>query len=159
MDMKTVKVTVRQQDTLYHFKGTNSEGHTVDMDDWGGYESGNGSGATPMELVIMGLAGCTGIDVADILHKQKQQVDLFEMEIVGKKPAGVAPSIYQTVNLSCRFEGVIDEKKVRRAIELSLGKYCSISDLLKRAGAQVSYDFSINGEAFDGQAFSAVKED
>lgn len=158
MDMKTVKVNVRQQDALYHFKGTNSEGHTVDMDDWGGYESGNGSGATPMELVIMGLAGCTGIDIADILHKQKQQVDVFDMEVVGKKPAGVAPSIYRTVNLSCRFEGVIDEKKVRRAIELSLGKYCSISDMLKRSGTQVSYDFEINGKTYEGQSFEAVAE-
>ncbi len=153
MEMKTVKVTVRQQENLYHFVGINSEGHTIDMDDWAGYETGNGSGATPMELIIMGLAGCTGIDIADILHKQKQQVDVFEMDVVGKKPAGASPSIYRSVHLECRFEGDVSEKKVRRAIDLSLGKYCSIAELLKQSGAEISYSFSVNGEFFEGQTF------
>ena len=153
MEMKTVEVNVRQQEALYHFRGTNSQGHSVEMDDWGGYEDRIGSAATPMELVIMGLGGCTGIDIVDILAKQKQKVTAFEMNIVGEKPAGVAPSVYKTVHVRCAFEGDVDEKKAKRAIELSLGKYCSISDLLKRAGATISYSYTVNGVPFDGKAF------
>lgn len=68
---------------------------------------------------------------------------------MGQKPAGVAPSPFQTIHLSFRFEGDLEEKKVRRAIDLSLGKYCSVAKTLEET-ARISYDFSVNGVACRG---------
>ena len=98
-------------------------------------------------------AATSRIDFAADRLVQKQQVDVFEMDVIGKKPAGASPSIYRSVHLKCRFEGDVSEKKIRRAIDLSLGKYCSIADLLKQSGAEISYSFSVNGEIFEGQTF------
>jgi putative redox protein len=147
--MKTVKVTVAQQDTIFHFRGVNSVGHTVDMDDHAAYESGNGSGATPMEVLVMALGACSGLDIADILKKGKQTMTSFDMDVVGKKPAGVSPSVFQTIHISYRFEGPLDEKKARRAIDLSLSKYCSVARTLEKT-ASISYDFTLNGTFHEG---------
>jgi putative redox protein len=152
MDMKTVKVHLQKEESKYHFRGRNSVGHTVDIDDWGGYDSGNGNAVSPMELLLIALGSCSGIDIADILSKGKQNLDTFEMDITGLKPAGTSPSIYKTIHIDFTLDGELQEKKVRRAIELSVGKYCSVAKSIDGT-ATISYDFTLNGDAYEGRTF------
>jgi len=147
--MKTVKVTVAQQSNSFHFRGVNQAGHIVDVDDYTGYESGNGSGVSPMELMIISLGACSGIDIADILKKGKQEITDFDMDVEGKKPIGVVPSLFQTIHVTYRLKGNTTEKRVRRAIDLSLAKYCSAAKTLEKT-AKITYDFLLNGEQFEG---------
>ena len=147
--MNTIKVTVAQQENSFHFRGVNAVGHTVDTDNYTGYQSGIGSGVTPMELLIIAIVACSGIDIVDILRKGKQHISSFDMDVVGQKPKGVAPSLFNSIHITYRFSGDTTEKRVRRAIELSLGKYCSVAKTLEKT-AGISYDYFLNGEHFNG---------
>lgn len=151
--MADIHVSLARQQAAFHFKATNDRGHIVDMDDASAYESGNGNGVSPMQLLIMAVGGCSGIDIVSILEKSRQEIDSFTMEISGHKPDGQSPSLYDTIHVTYRLTGDVDAEKVRRAINLSLGKYCSVSKTLE-ATAQISYDFAVNGDKFKGDPLS-----
>ena len=147
--MATIKVRVTKQETDFHFRGQNANGHTVDMDDATAYENGIGSGVGPMQLLLMALGGCSGVDIVSILAKSRQQVERFDMEITGEKPDGISPSVYGDIHVRFIFEGDVEPSKARRAIELSLGKYCSVAATLAKS-ATIGYDFMVNGELLEG---------
>jgi putative redox protein len=89
------------------------------------------SGPSPMELVLMGLAGCTGADVIDILRKKRQNVASLEIKVHGNRTEE-HPKRYTTIEVTFSVTGQsIDSEAVRRAIELSETKYCSVAASLK----------------------------
>ena len=93
------------------------------------------TGFSPMELILVGLAGCTGMDVISILEKMRQQVTGFEVRVVGRR-AEDHPKVYTEIDVEFVVEGrTVDPKAVDRAIELSRDKYCSVSNMLKRVAA------------------------
>lgn len=147
--MADIHVTLARQEAAYHFKATNALGHTIDIDDATAYDDGKGHGVGPMQLLMMAIGGCSGVDIVSILEKSRQDVASFTMDVHGHKPDGVSPSLYDRVHLTYHFTGGLDPEKARRAINLSLGKYCSVSKTLA-ATARISYSFTINGEAFTG---------
>lgn len=147
--MGTVRVSLSKQEHDFHFRAVNEAGHFVDIDDASAYEDGKGRGVGPMQLLIMALGGCSGVDVMSILKKGRHEVDRFEIEVTGQKPDGATPSIYHDIHVRYIVEGSLDASKVRRAIELSLGKYCSVSATLAM-GATIRYDYEVNGELFEG---------
>ena len=107
----------------------------------------------PMQLLMMAIGGCSGVDIVSILQKGRQQIDSFSIDVSGTKPDGVAPSVYETVEVHFILEGSIDAGRVQRAVELSLGKYCSVSRIIEKT-AEISYRYTINGEAFEGGVIS-----
>ncbi len=107
---------------------------------------GEGLGASPMELLLMAIAGCTGIDVVCILEKMRVALDRFEIKVDGNR-AEDHPKVFTGITVQYRFWGDnLPEDKLRRAIELSQEKYCSVSHTVNKT-AKINYNIEINPEA------------
>ena len=119
-------------------------GHAVVMDSTPDV-GGNNTGARPMELLLMAFGGCSGMDVISILRKKKQNVSRFEINVRGEK-AETAPHYYTDLHIEYVITGKdISEEAVKRAIELSLGKYCSVGATLGKA-AKITHSYRIINE-------------
>ena len=127
------------------FTATSSTGHTLTID--GPLESGGeNAGPRPMELLLMGTAGCTAYDVVTILRKARQNVTHCDIIADATRAEGV-PAVFETIHLTFHLRGEnLDETKVERAIALSAEKYCSASIMLQRAGVIVTHAFEIHDE-------------
>ena len=101
---------------------------------------GNATGIRPMQLLILGLAGCSAVDILLILKKQRQQVDDFRIEIEAEREADKEPALWQKAHLIFHFSGKVEATKAQRAIELSMDKYCSVAETLRLAGAVLSWE-------------------
>ncbi len=123
------------------FVGWSESGHGIIMDsskDKGGFDSG----PRPMELLLLSLIGCTGMDVIYILRKMRVKVDGFEVEVNAER-AKEHPRVYKKVHVTYTFYGdEIPEDKVKQAIELSQNRYCSVSATMRAVG-ELTYDFVI----------------
>ena len=122
------------------FEHTAATGHTV-LTDAPEAAGGTNTAATPMELILLGLIGCTGVDVASILTKMKQPLTGLEVEAEYER-AEDHPKVYTRIHLTYRLRGDLDEKRVRRAIELSETRYCSASAMIGKT-ATITHDFEI----------------
>ena len=110
--------------------GWDSRGHGIVMDTPAD-GSGEGTGWRPVELLLLGLAGCTGIDVLSILEKKREDVRAFEIEVSGEPRLDEWPHYYGTIDVLYKVTGVgVKPGSVARAIELSEEKYCSVSGCL-----------------------------
>jgi putative redox protein len=147
--MGRVSVKLEKQAADYHFKAFNSAGLSIDIDDATAYEDGKGNGVGPMQLLVMAIGGCSGVDIVSILLKARQTVTSFDIRVDGDKPDGVSPSVFESISVHYALSGELDESKVRRAIDLSLGKYCSVARMLEKS-ATIRFDFSINGKEYSG---------
>jgi putative redox protein len=123
------------------FTGAADSGHSVIMD--GAPESGGqNKGARPMELVLIGMGGCTAFDVVHILRKSRQEIAGCVAEVEAQR-AETDPKVFTRIHIHFVVSGkVLDPKKVEHAIELSATKYCSASIMLGKT-AQITHDFEI----------------
>ncbi len=123
------------------FEATTESGHSVLMDaspDVGGEDRG----PRPMEMVLMGLGGCTGIDVVLMLQKSKQTIKDCQIEISAERSDSL-PKVYSKIHVHFKVIGVaLNEKKVKRAVDLSAEKYCSVSRMLEST-VVMSHDYEI----------------
>jgi putative redox protein len=122
----------------YGFEASDEYGHTIKMDT-SPESGGQNFGVRPMQMLLMGLAGCSAIDVISILKKQRQEVLDYRMNVVGDREAGVEPSLWQDITIEFHLKGNIDEDKAKRAAELSINKYCSVAATLEKAGATINW--------------------
>lgn len=100
------------------------------------------NGPAPMELVLMALGGCTGMDVISILQKMRQDVKNFEINLTAEK-AQEYPKIFTKIHLEYVVYGTnLDEASVKKAIDLSREKYCSVSAMLRKA-SEITYSWKI----------------
>lgn len=123
------------------FVAVANSGHAVVMD---GPLSvgGNNSGASPMELLLMGTGGCSGMDVISVLQKKKQHVTSLEIHVVGEK-ADEHPKKYTAITIEFVITGKnISEEAVKRSVQLSMDKYCSVKATLEGT-AQITYSYKI----------------
>lgn len=102
---------------------------------------GLGSAATPMELVLLGLIGCTGVDVTSILMKMKEPLTGLEVSAEFER-ADEHPRVYTRIHLKYTATGPINEKKLQRAIGLSESTYCSVSAMLSKT-AEITNSYEI----------------
>ena len=103
----------------------------------------NPKGVSPMELLLMGVAGCSSIDIISILKKQKQKFKELTIEVSGEREKGELPSLFKKIHADVKFVGDIDYNKASRACKLSFTKYCSVSKTLE-ATAKITYSVYIN---------------
>ncbi|MGM9510109.1 OsmC family protein [Larkinella sp. GY13] len=139
--VKTMKVELNRVDDAFHFEATGVSDVPIHIDgavDIGGHNAG----ARPMEMLLMGLAGCSAIDVILILKKQRQVIEDFRITVEGQRPADVTPAPFQSIHLHYILKGDLDEDKARRAIDLSMDKYCSATAQL-RPTASITYSLTI----------------
>ncbi len=103
---------------------------------------GTHSGPTPMELILLGLAGCTSMDVMSILSKQRQPVTGFQVKVSGEH-ADEHPKVYTKIHIEYVVHGEgVDAQAVERAIELSETKYCSASAMLSKT-AEITNSYRV----------------
>src|ERR1700732_2440734 len=107
------------------FNGVATSGHSVVVD--GDKAAGN----SPMELVLIGLCGCTGYDVVSILQKKREPFTSLEVRAQAER-APDPPSVYTEINLTYRIGGKVSRKAVEDAVRLSKEKYCSVSAMLEK---------------------------
>jgi putative redox protein len=114
------------------FVGKAGTNHLVPMDTTPEF-GGDSSATKPLELLLVALGGCTGMDVASLLAKMRQKVTALELNITAKR-SEEQPKVYTKIDLEYVVTGrSLEEDKVRRAVELSQEKYCSVSAMLKKA--------------------------
>jgi putative redox protein len=123
------------------FLGESGSGHSVVMD--GAPEfGGRDLGIRPMEMVLLGLGGCTGFDVIHILRKGRHDVTDCEIQLEAER-AGEDPKVFTRIHLHYVVEGHnLEARHVGRAVELSAEKYCSVSMMLGKT-ASITHDFEI----------------
>lgn len=138
-----MRVELQRVDDAFHFEGTGTEGVKVHID--GSRNIGAaGAGARPMELILMGLGGCSAIDVILILKKQRQLIEDIRIVLDGERVEDT-PAVFKKIQMDFQFKGTLNREKVKRAIDLSVEKYCSVYAMLAET-VEITHTFSINGE-------------
>ncbi len=123
------------------FVGESASGHAVVMDGPAEF-GGQNLGIRPMEMLILGLGGCSTFDVMLILNKSKQDVTDCVAEITATR-ADQIPKVFTHIHVHFIVTGhQLDDGRVKRAVELSAEKYCSASIMLKDA-VEITHDFEI----------------
>lgn len=124
------------------FAGKADSGHRVVMD--GSPDNGGeNQGTRPMEMVLLGLGGCSGIDVSLILEKSRQKVTDCRIELDGKR-ADTVPAVFTDIHIQYIVSGEnLDPKKVDRAVSLSMEKYCSVTRMLAPS-VNITHGFEIS---------------
>lgn len=126
------------------FMGEAGSGHAVMMDGAPEY-GGRNIGIRPMEMLLIGLAGCTGFDVVSILKKGRESVTGCEVEVEAQR-AETDPKVFTKIHLSYRISGKgLSQAKAERAVTLSKEKYCSASIMLG-ATAEMTYSLEVVDE-------------
>lgn len=138
-----MRIELKRLDDAFHFEAISETGNIAHMDA-GENIGGSNKGVRPMQMLIMGLGGCSAIDIVMILKKQKQIIDSFEISIDGERQPGKEPSLWETVEVHFKLKGTIEKEKAERAVQLSMEKYCSVSKTLEIAGAKITYKVSVN---------------
>ncbi|HHA18482.1 MAG TPA: OsmC family protein [Methylophaga sp.] len=123
------------------FLGESGSGHTVVMDgpkELGGHDTG----IRPMELLLLGMGGCTSFDMVQILKKARQDIRDCVVEIDSERSDDI-PKIFTKINVHYKITGKnLKETQVKRAVELSTEKYCSASIMLGQM-AEITHDYEI----------------
>jgi len=136
----------------FGFEATDANGHTLKMDT--STESGGVDfGIRPMQVLLMGMGGCSAIDIVMILKKQRQTVDKFSMKIEGEREPGKEPSLWQDVKIVFELTGNIDVDKAERACDLSMNKYCSVAETLRRSGTNLTWEVRVKQLLFNAVNF------
>ena len=122
----------------YQFVAESKTGHAIVLDS----PEGADTAATPMELVLQGLCGCTGMDVISILQKMKKDVRKMEISAEAER-SEEHPKVFTRIHLRYKIEGKgIDKESVEKAIRLSEDKYCSVAAMLRKS-VTLSYDYEV----------------
>ena len=137
-----MKITLNRVNENYHFQLKNERGHIVDIDNRSEF-GGDDLGASPMELILMAVAGCSSIDVISILKKQRQEITSFKVEVEGERVQIEEAKPFKEITVVFLLEGKIDSEKAIRAVELSFDKYCSVSKTLEPT-ATINYKIILN---------------
>ncbi|AMO57649.1 hypothetical protein GZ77_14010 [Endozoicomonas montiporae] len=121
------------------FLGLTDSNNSVIMD----AQPGDKSAPSPMEMVLMGVGGCSSVDVVSILQKSRQNVADCRVEIKAER-ADAVPAIYTKIHLHFVVTGKdIKEALVKRAVDLSADKYCSVSIMLGKGGVEVTHSYEV----------------
>lgn len=97
-----------------------------------------------MQLLLAALGSCSAIDLISILNKHKQQVTGLRIEINGEREKNAVPSLWQAVSVTFHVSGEVDAEKAERAAALSMEKYCSVAETLRRAGTNITWETKVN---------------
>ena len=141
-----MKVSLERINRDYLFEVRNEAGRSVILDNKSKSE-GVVAGISPMELVLMGVAGCSSIDIVAILGKQKINPDSLRMEVHCLREEGAVPALFHTIEIIIHLEGEdITPEKANRAAKLSYEKYCSVSKMIDSV-ADIQFSIILNGKA------------
>ncbi|WP_069130459.1 OsmC family protein [Rhodohalobacter halophilus] len=136
-----MKITIQRLNDDVHMEATNEDGVSIQMDgsdDIGGINGG----FRPMQMLLAAAGGCSTIDIIGILKKKRQNPDDVQIEVTGERIKKETYTEFSEIHLHYIFKGDLDPKQIEKAIDLSLGKYCSVTKTLEKT-AKVTSSFEI----------------
>ena len=139
-----MKVELKHQNG-FHSIISNHRGQWISIDTTSSEEP---LGPSPMELLLMGVAGCSSIDIVSILNKQKIKPDSLHIQVDGDRIKGQTPSLFTTIHAKVIATGDIPADRLYRAAQLSFEKYCSVSKTLEHT-ATVTFSVTVNGNLYE----------
>lgn len=125
----------------FKMEATNEDGRTV-ITDASEKIGGTNEAMRPMQLVLVGLGSCSSIDVIHLLKKQREPLEDIQITVDGDRDPDKVPSLFTKINVHYVLKGALDDKKVKRAIELSMEKYCSVAMIVQET-AEITWSYEI----------------
>ncbi len=136
-----IKIELKRLNDAFHMEAVNDQGSTVHIDA-SPEIGGTNQGMRPMQLLIAAMGGCSSIDVINILKKQKQPLKDIQVTVTGEREKDAVPSLFTEVHAHFRLYGDLDSEKARKAVSLSVEKYCSVAKTLEKT-AKITYSIEI----------------
>jgi putative redox protein len=140
--MSAKTVTARLEGDGLQIVASTGSGHTIVMDD----AAGN-AGARPAEVLIVAQAGCTAMDVVSVLRKKRQAVTRYEIRVVGEQRDDPHPHVFERIRIVHVVEGEVAVDVVRRAIELSATRYCTVTANLASGVTAIRHTYIVRDAA------------
>jgi putative redox protein len=140
--MATKTASVRLDGDGLRLLARTGSGHTVVLDDAAG-----DAGPRPAELLVVAQAGCTAMDVVSILRKKRQAFSRYEVRVAGDQRDDPQPHVFERIRIVHVVEGDVDVEAVRRAIELSATKYCTVTGNLSSGVAEIHHAYVVRDRA------------
>jgi len=137
-----MEINLIRKSGKFNFEAENSGGHTVELDAKPEI-GGEGKGFRPMEMLLIGLGGCSGIDMVNVLNKQKEPLDDVKIQIKATRKTAEMPPIFDVIDIHFELYGALNVQKVERALALTFDKYCSVSNILGRS-ATINFSYTIH---------------
>jgi putative redox protein len=137
-----MEINLVRKSGKFNFEAENSAGFTVELDAKPEI-GGEGKGFRPMEMLLIGLGGCSGIDVVNVLTKQKEPLDDVKISIKATRKDQEMPPIFDVINIHFDLYGALSVQKVERALAMTFEKYCSVSNILERS-ATINFTYTIH---------------
>ena len=135
------RIVMEKTNGDFGFEVKDEKNHSLTTDS--SEESGGSNyGFRPMQLLLSALGTCSAIDMIAILKKQKQTVQQFKITVEGEREEGKIPSLWKTITILFTIQGV-DKDKAEKAAFLSMDKYCSVAEILRRAGTEITYKINV----------------
>lgn len=137
-----MEINLARKNKKFHFEAENAEGQVVGIDANPAI-GGEGKGFRPMEMLLVGLGGCSGIDMINVLTKQKEPLDDVKIKITATRRDNEVPAIFEMINIHFDLFGELSIPKVERALDLTFEKYCSVSNIIGRS-AEIRFSYQIH---------------
>ncbi len=137
-----MEINLVRKSGKYNFEAENSSGFTVELDAKAAI-GGEGKGFRPMEMLLIGLGGCSGIDMVNVLTKQKEPLDDVKISIKATRKDEEMPPIFDVIDIHFNLYGALSVPKVERALNMTFDKYCSVSNILGRS-ATINFTYTIH---------------
>ncbi|MFN0254428.1 OsmC family protein [Pedobacter ureilyticus] len=137
-----MEINLIRKSGKFNFEAENEAGFTVELDAKQAI-GGEGKGFRPMEMLLIGLGGCSGIDMVNILTKQKEELTDIKINIKATRKEEEVPAIFDVIDIQFNLFGDVSVQKVERALQMTFDKYCSVSNILGRS-ATINFTYTIN---------------
>ncbi|MCD0489399.1 OsmC family protein [Pedobacter sp. MC2016-14] len=136
-----MEINLVRKNDKFNFEAKNEVGQLVELDANPAI-GGEGKGFRPMEMLLVGLGGCSGIDMVNVLTKQKEPLQDIKINIKATRKDDETPAIFDVIDIHFDLTGELNTQKVERALALTFDKYCSVSNILGRT-ATINFTYKI----------------
>ena len=137
-----MEINLVRKSGKFNFEAENSSGFTVELDAKQEI-GGEGKGFRPMEMLLVGLGGCSGIDMVNVLTKQKEPLNDVKISIKATRKDQEMPPVFDVIDIHFDLYGALSVAKVERALDMTFDKYCSVSNILGRS-ATINFTYTIH---------------
>ncbi|MGF1925792.1 MAG: OsmC family protein [Bacteroidia bacterium] len=136
-----MEINLKRKSGKFNFEASNETGFTVELDAKAAI-GGEGKGFRPMEMMLVGLGGCSGIDMVNVLSKQKEPLEDIKIRIQATRKDEETPPIFDVIDIHFELAGDLSSAKVERALKMTFDKYCSVANILGRS-ATLNFSYQI----------------
>ena len=136
-----MKIELIRLDDAYHMQAINEEGQTTETDGSPAI-GGHNKAMRPMQMLLSSMGACSSIDIIHLLNKQRQKLDDIKISLNGDREEGQVPSLFTAIQVHYRLYGDLDEKKVERAVNISMEKLCSVAKIIEKT-AKITWTWEI----------------